>query len=36
MYIDGSSYEGEWVDGKAEGFGVFKHPTGAYYQGYWK
>ena len=35
-YPNSCSYEGEWVLGKAEGFGVFRHLSGAYYQGYWK
>lgn len=33
---DGKSYEGEYVDDKKEGYGVFIWPDGKKYEGYWK
>jgi hypothetical protein len=29
-------YEGEWVDDKANGYGVYVHVNGAKYEGNWK
>jgi len=32
---DGDIYEGEWVNDKAHGIGVYKHYNGATYKGEW-
>ena len=29
-------FEGEWIDDKAEGYGVYTHANGSNYEGYWK
>eukprot|EP00347_Sterkiella_histriomuscorum_P011997 403370285 len=34
-YIDGSFYEGNWVNGKKEGFGLSKSRDGIQYEGNW-
>ncbi|KAL5248737.1 hypothetical protein ACHWQZ_G017803 [Mnemiopsis leidyi] len=31
-----NQYQGQWVDGKREGFGVFSYASGARYEGEWK
>jgi hypothetical protein len=37
MYIASISIdEGEWLDDKANGYGVYLHVNGAKYDGYWK
>ena len=36
IYDDGSEYEGEWVNGKADGFGIFRHSDRSIYEGFWK
>ena len=33
---DGGSYEGDWEQNKAAGFGKFIHPDGDYYEGQWQ
>lgn len=33
---DGSTYVGEWKDGKREGRGTYTYPNGDYYEGEWK
>lgn len=33
---DGATYEGEWIDGMAFGFGRFTHINGDSYFGEWK
>lgn len=30
---DGSKYDGQWLEGKANGFGKFYYPNGDYYEG---
>lgn len=35
IYADGSIYEGNWVDGKQCGFGVFSSIEGVKYKGNW-
>ena len=35
VYDDGDSYEGEWKDDKAHGFGVYISHNGSVYEGYW-
>lgn len=35
-YNDGSTYDGEWKDGKRNGQGVMKYPSGQQYDGEWK
>ena len=35
VYEDGSSYEGQWKDGKRSGNGIWKHKNG-FYEGEWK
>jgi len=35
FHADGDIYEGEWLDDKAHGFGVYTHTDGAKYEGYW-
>lgn len=35
-WLDGSTYTGDFVDGKANGFGVKNYPDGSKYEGYWK
>ena len=35
VYEDGSSYEGQWNDGKRSGYGIWKHKNG-FYEGEWK
>jgi hypothetical protein len=36
IHSDGDSYEGEWVDDKAQGKGTYIHVNGARYEGNWK
>ena len=33
---DGRKYDGEYIDDKKEGYGVFYWPDGRIYKGYWK
>jgi len=33
IYADGDTYEGNWYNDKANGFGVYKHLNGAKYEG---
>ncbi|CAD8093982.1 unnamed protein product [Paramecium sonneborni] len=33
---DGATYEGEWIDGKREGYGKQQWPDGSVYEGEWK
>ncbi|MCH1548312.1 MAG: retroviral-like aspartic protease family protein [Flavobacteriaceae bacterium] len=35
-FIDGSFYNGEWINDKREGLGVFMKPNGDAYEGYFK
>ncbi len=35
QYLDGNSFEGEWIEGKADGFSIFKHKGGGIYEGFW-
>jgi hypothetical protein len=35
-HADGDHYEGQWVDDKAEGFGIYTHVDGTIYEGQWK
>lgn len=32
---DGNRFEGEWIMGKADGFGIFYHKDGGVYEGFW-
>jgi len=34
-WADGRIYEGEFVNGKSEGYGVYYYPDGREYQGNW-
>jgi hypothetical protein len=34
--VDGDVFEGEWLDDKANGYGVYVHQNGARYEGEWK
>ena len=34
-WSDGACYDGEWIDNKAYGFGIFYHSDGDIFQGYW-
>ena len=34
--INGDVYEGEYVDGLKEGFGVYRWASGSKYEGNWK
>ena len=36
MHADGDIYEGEGVNDKAEGHGIYQHQDGAKYIGQWK
>lgn len=36
IWPDGSRYEGDWNDDKANGSGTFTHANGEIYQGMWK
>lgn len=36
IHADGDVYEGEWLDDKAHGCGIYTHTDGAKYEGYWK
>ena len=36
FYIDGSLYEGQWVNGLRNGFGTMIYETGEKYQGKWQ
>mmetsp|Transcript_19622 Transcript_19622/g.14338 ORF Transcript_19622/g.14338 Transcript_19622/m.14338 type:complete len:85 (+) Transcript_19622:293-547(+) len=36
IWPDGSFYEGEWKEGKKDGFGVLSRKSGYYYKGYWR
>lgn len=33
IWKDGAKYEGEWINNKAQGRGVFVHPNGDLYEG---
>lgn len=35
IHSDGEVYEGEWVNDKAHGFGVYLHSDGSRYEGEW-
>ena len=35
-WTDGSTYSGDFLDGKADGFGVKKYTDGSVYEGEWK
>ena len=35
-WIDGSSYEGNYIYGKRQGYGIFKWPDGSEYEGDFK
>ena len=35
VHREGDIYEGEWVDNKAEGFGIYTSLDGTKYEGYW-
>jgi hypothetical protein len=35
VFADGSSYTGNWVDGKRHGFGTMKFSNGSVYKGNW-
>ena len=35
-HVDGDVFEGEWLDDKANGYGVYVHQNGARYEGEWK
>jgi hypothetical protein len=34
--VDGDVFDGEWLDDKANGYGVYVHINGAKYEGHWK
>lgn len=36
FYPDGSSYEGQWVNGQRHGFGTKINPDGSSYKGQWQ
>jgi hypothetical protein len=36
VHIDGDVYEGNWVNDKANGFGLYIHVNGARYEGQWR
>ena len=36
MWVDGSLYEGQWLNGKGEGMGRLIHADGDIYEGQWK
>ena len=36
VWKDGSRYEGTFVHGKAEGYGIYTHKDGTKYEGEWK
>ena len=33
---DGAKYEGEWENGRTNGYGIFYYPVGGIYKGNWK
>jgi len=35
MHANGEVYEGDWIDDKAHGYGVYTHLDGATYEGEW-
>jgi hypothetical protein len=35
VHVDGDSYDGEWKDDRANGYGVYCHSGGAKYEGHW-
>lgn len=35
IWPDGKSYSGDYVDGKKQGFGVYKYADGKVYEGQW-
>jgi hypothetical protein len=35
IHSDGDSYEGDWLDDKAQGRGYYIHANGAIYDGEW-
>ena len=36
MWVDGSKYNGNWKNDKANGFGILYHADGDIYEGDWK
>ena len=34
-FLDGSTYEGDFVHGLSDGFGILKSPNGESYEGNW-
>jgi len=36
IYLDGSKYDGSWVDDVREGFGIYHYVNGDRYEGEWK
>jgi len=36
IHADGDVYEGDWLDDKAHGYGIYCHLDGAKYEGYWE
>ena len=36
VYASGSKYEGEWLNGKKHGQGIYTRPDGASYDGEWQ
>ena len=34
IHADGDVYDGEWLDDKAHGYGIYVHLDGATYEGY--
>ena len=36
VWSDGAFYQGQWVEGKAQGLGKFHHINGDYYLGQWR
>ncbi len=36
VHDDGGIYDGEWLDKKKHGYGVYRYPSGSTYEGQWK
>ena len=36
IHDDGGIYDGEWLDKKKHGYGVYKYPSGSTYEGQWQ
>ena len=34
-YVNGITYDGDWINGKRQGYGIYRDPNNFIYQGFW-